>query len=437
MKKITSRILILIYIIYLFINTSFADTKPECKINDTSPKVIKNYLKNTRKIINKLNSEIAKNHTNKQNSWQKWKNQWISEWSHLSNKALWLFNSLTSWNDYTLEFDYRLYDPIFNNIPFQINRDVKQLSNQNNQLENLISILTKKWYLDTQLNSNICQWIPNCNLSWEAWQIIISIIQSTKNIKTLIEQWATHNKKNINLCKKVLFINNQDCNNIYKIYYDAKNECQDTWTWDKIKKSAENFKLSSNSTKEWIEAWNLLTWNSNSTEYQELEKKLLRQELSRQWLSWNQAKQIMNNLKTYNNKNSPLSGHWFFNHPLESIAKTISNAIDPDQKKELMAFKKSISDAFSKKSASTISINDLIVKTNKNKKESINNYNIQKIYLEQLPIAQAQDLDTNQITREVLQMNNDLSIWINTLNNIIPFSHKTCNAQWQWQWLCN
>jgi len=47
-----------------------------------------------------------------------------------------------------------------------------------------------------------------------------------------------------------------------------------------------------------------------------------------------------------------------------------------------------------------------------------------------------QDLDTNQVVGEIIRMNNSVIIANNTLWKTIPFSQKTCNAQWQWEGIC-
>jgi len=155
-----------------------------------------------------------------------------------------------------------------------------------------------------------------------SWDILIKLVSSTKNIKTLIELWVTDKGNNPSLCNNVFFISDSECNKIYNIYYTAKQECQDTWTWDKIKKAATNFKFAKDWIQKWKDAWALLTWNTNSDKYKKLEKKLLSQELSRQWVPTNQAAQILKN--------------------------TITNIISPEQKNELKKFKNSIFSLFMK-----------------------------------------------------------------------------------------
>ncbi len=423
------KILFIISILFFTLSTFAWDSKTfgECSIQDNTPKIINNYLKNLGKIISNLNSNINKKAIKqKSNSWSKNKNILFSE-------ATWLWNSLTSWNDYTLEFKYWLYEPIFNNVPSQIKRDHKRVSSQLDKLNNLMSQYTKKWYLNIKVNgSKVCNWIENCKLSdymYTSWDILIKLISSTKNIKSLIELWVTDKGNNPNLCKNVFFISNSDCNNIYWIYNTAKQECQDTWVWDKIKKAATNFKFAKNWIQKWQDAWALLTWDTNSDEYKNLERKLLSQELSRQWVPTNQAAQILKNLDDYNSWASVS----IFNNPIWNITNSITNIIS--QKDELETFKDSIFDLF-KKDKKDITIKELNSEITKKKESNKTNLEINKLYQEQLPLAKMQDLDTNQIVGEIIRMNNSVMIANNTLWDTIPFSQKTCNAQGQGQGIC-
>jgi len=428
------KILFVISILLLPLSSFAWDSKTfgNCTIKDNSPQIINNYLKNLRKILSNLNSNIIKQAIKeKSDSLSKNKNIFYSE-------ATWLWNSLTSWDDYSTEFKYWLYEPIFNNVPSQIKRDHKKISNQLDKLNNLISQYTNKWYLNIKVNgSKICNGIDNCKLSnymLTSWDILIKLVSSTKNIKTLIELWVTDKGNNPSLCNNVFFISDSECNKIYNIYYTAKQECQDTWTWDKIKKAATNFKFAKDWIQKWKDAWALLTWNTNSDKYKKLEKKLLSQELSRQWVPTNQAAQILKNLDNYNNWKSVS----IFNNPIWNITNTITNIISPEQKNELKKFKNSIFSLFTKdkKDKKEITIKELMTETTKKTKASQIKLDIEKAYQEQLPLAKMQDLDTNQVVGEIIRMNNSVIIANNTLWKTIPFSQKTCNAQWQWEGIC-
>ncbi len=422
-----------IIILLLIPLSSFAwDSKTfgQCSIKDNSPEIINNYLKKLRKIISNLNSNVKKQAIKeKSSSLAKNKNILFSE-------ATWLWNSLTSWNDYSLEFKYWLYEPIFNNVPSEIKRDHWRISNELDQLNNLMSQYTKKWYLNIEINgSKVCNWIENCKLSdymFKSWDILIKLISSTKNIKTLIELWVTDKWNNPNLCNNVFFISNSQCNDIYWIYNTAKQECQDKWVWNKIKKAATNFKFAKNWIQKWEEAWAELdqSGKKNKNKYEKLEKKLLTQELSRQWVPSNQAAQILKNLDDYNGWSSVS----IFNNPIWNITNTITNIISNTQELK-NSFKESIFKLF-KKDKKDVTIKKLISETKKNTDSTQISKDINKAYQAQLPLAKMQDLDTNQVVGEIIRMNNSVMIANNTLWKTIPFSEKTCKSQWEGQWIC-
>ena len=429
-KHLKSYLKIIIFIIFISsINISFAETKTSCQIKDWQPDIIKDYLKNLRSITWKIVTESNKT-TNKSKS--------IAQ---SNSEMLWLYNLFTSWNNYWVEWNFWLKEPIFNNVPKEFYRDTKLLSNEINKLDNIMSRLTKKWALKNKINSNkICNWYNNCSnkLPDYSWDALIQLITSTRNIKEIIQRAWANQKNNVKLCNNVLLIEKQSCLQIYKIYKNAKQECQDDKTEKKISNINFNFRYSEEWLQAWKDAWALLLWpdwknKKELEEYHKLEKKLLNDELSRQWITWYQAEQILNNLDEYNNKD------WYTksNNPISNIAKTISNAIDPETKSELNSFLDSVADVFKDKWSKEVPISKLVELTKKNQKKSISKFDIIEIYNEQLPLAQMQDLDTSEIVGKILDMNHSVSVSINTLDKAIPLSKKACNAQWQWDTPCN
>jgi hypothetical protein len=424
MKKI-SYYIILFFSIFNFSSLVYAETKEACQIIDWKPEVIENYLKNLRKVTSNIVSQSS-------NNWN-----WNSSISKSKSEVVRLYNSLVSWWNYIVEWDFYLYEPIFNNLPKEIIRDVKSISNELKKLDNIMSKLAKKWTLKKEIEiEKVCNWLPNCSNKLEkiSWEALIQVIWSTKNILEIIQRAWASDKNNVKLCNNVLFIDKNSCLSIYKIYSNAKQECQDDKYEKKIENISLNFEYADKWIAEWKEAWALLIWaNSKKAEYDELEKKLLRDELSRQWIWANQAEQILKNLDEYN-------WAWWYtknNNPISNISKTIVNAIDPENKDELVAFKESIAEIFKKKTIKTVTIADLTDLTKKKQIENISKFNIDKIYKEQLPLAQMEDLDTSEIVWKILRMNNSLSISINTLEDTIPISKKVCNAQWNWLWQCS
>jgi len=429
-KYIKLYLKIIIFIIFISsINISFAETKASCQIKDWQPDIIKEYLKNLRNVTWKIITEANKTTNNPKSLAQS------------NSEMLWLYNLFTSWNNYWVEWNFWLKEPIFNNVPKEFYRDTKLLSNEIKKLDNIMSRLTKRWALKNKISSNtICNWLTNCKdkLADYSWDALIQLITSTRNIKEIIQRAWANQKNKVKLCDNVLLISKQSCLEIYTIYKNAKQDCQDDKTEKRISDINFNFRYSEEWLQAWKDAWALLLWpdwknEKELDEYHKLEKELLKKELDRQWIWWDQAKQILKNLDEYNYKST-----WYTltNNPISNIVKTINNAIDPETKSELSNFLDSIADVFKDKETNEVPISELVELTKKNQQTNISKFDIIKIYNEQLPLAQMQDLDTSEIVGKILDMNHSVSVSINTLDKAIPLSKKVCNAQWQWDTPC-
>jgi len=423
MKKFIISI-ICTFLIFFNINTSFAKINEECPIIASPSTEISDFLKNTRKIISNINSEL---------NWQSTNNSYNKSFSELIS----LWNSIISWDNYFLEFNFKVREPLFNNVPRPILRDNELLTNEINNLNRLLSNYAKKWYLNIKISSDkICNWVENCNLKGQirVWNVIIKIIDSIKNIRKIIQEAAVgKTKKTWDECSNLIWISKTKCDNIFTTYINAKNTCVDDSKKESILKIWLNFDKAEKSIQKWKDAITLLMWNdTENIKYEQLEEELLKKELAKQWLSWNQAQQILDNLKEYNH-------NWWYsltNNPISNIIKTVTNSIDENQLSELEQFKQSIIEVFKwwKKEVSISKLNEEF----KNKKsENITYYDIDSLYKEMTPLAKMQDLDSNQILREITNMNIYISQANNTLEEAIPLSQKTCKQQKtsEW-WIC-
>ncbi len=423
--KTYKKLLIIILVSFWFFSNNIVNAKiPEsCKIKSSPSKELNEYLKNIRKIISNINSNLPQKE--------------INSLDKSNSEALRLWNSIFSWNDYFTEWSFKVQEPLLNNIPRPIIRDNKLLTNEIEKLNRLMSLYAKRWFLDLNINSTkICEWIDNCKISNNIWKALIKIISSTKDLRLLIQKAAT-DKKLEEECKNIIWISEKKCRKIFNDYLDAKQECVDDNKKESILKIWLNFKYTENWIKKWKDAWALLTWNNTLDNYEEIEKNLLKKELSKQWLSWHQTQQILDNLNEYNWKWWVVhKGFTLNNNPISNITKTILKAVDKNQLGELEIFKKSITELFKNKQKEA-SISQINQTFQEKKKENISNYNINTVYEQMIPLAQAQDLDTNQIVREIIIMNIEISQANNILDKTIPLSQETCNQQDQWNWNCN
>ena len=194
-----------------------------------------------------------------------------------------------------------------------------------------------------------------------------------------------------------------------------------------IKKITTWQELWKDSTKEWKEAIAIIRWNLDDRQKHELERKLLQEELSRQWVSarWSQA--ILNNLDRYNNE-------WL--SPFSYITDTVKYIYsDNDKLKEdLKAFEASISEAFKEKDK--ISIWDFNTVYSWSDQEYNISKKIAEIYVKELPWAQIQDITNEQLQWRLIDMIKNLDVAIKVLNETYEVSQKICNDQARWLWIC-
>ncbi len=407
MKKI--KYIITFFILFFYYDLTYAQIPDSCQIKDNPPNQIKEYIKNVNQMISKISSKA-----------QKWKK------SPFKSSLIWGLNSIINFEDYEVEFRYYLIEPTFNSIPKPIKRDIESLNKLQENLNYLLSRYSKTWLYDVEIDT---KWLCNsdCNLTWKkkAWLILLDLLNSTKKLKEVIQRAASDNV-NISNCNQIFFIN---CKEIYDIYKNSKFQCQDDEYEKKIKKISFNFKLSNKATKDWIDAWNLLTWKTTLTNNQE--KKLLKKELDRQWIpSW-QAKIILKNLEDYNNWKS-IS---IFNNPIKNIKNTLDNIISKDSQNEVKSFLETLKETL--KGKKEVPIQTAISKTISNKKNIRKETNIDLIYNSLLPIAQKNDVETNKSLDLIIDANVSM---INSINILWwrtkKLSEKVCNEQWQGQWIC-
>lgn len=394
----------------------------ECRIQNSAPEELKNHVKDIRKIVSNVTSNV--------NTWEK-SNNLKKTWKELLR---WL-NSMTSWQWFETEFEFSLVKPITSEIPYPIKRDdfflKREIDNLNNYLENI----AKRWYYDVYIEkSEVCYWIRNCELEWKAWDIIISLVDNTRKIRQLLQLSAVWHPWDFN--DELIIVDTGFINMIKTNYSEFQvKECSESsedWFFKQIKDAiweiSLNNELAENGTKKWTDAWDLLIWNKIE---ESEEKRILEEELSRQWVWWDQNDAIMQNLDDYNNA-------WWFSKE-NNFTTNSFNKIQNSINTQWDQFSESVSSIFWKEKDSNIQKTSIsnFVRTS----EEIDRANnikiiIEELYKSQIPLAQMQDLDTTKITTQVIKMHNNLWISINVLEKTIPISQKVCRDQAFWKWQC-
>ena len=388
-----------------------------CPIEGAPPDSIKTYIKDLRVVISNITDEAVGQ-------------EWVFPvWDKLRG---WM-NSIISWQDYSTEFDFYITESIFNEIPNEIRRDDRLFSREIENIERYLWFISKKWLYSAKI-TNPCWAIDQtkCKLkNGDAWDLIISLLDNTKKIKNSI-QYSTIWKW-IYETNSLILTNENLVKDIKVTYKQAKTLCSksESGFFNTVKEKISNISLNNEIAKDWIKewenAWKILTWLTPNQSHR-LEKELLMWELWRQWVSWDQAQMIINNLNDYNKK----WGYNLDNNPLTNTFNSLKNSIPT----EWDSFWKSISDWFSDNATWKVTIQSLMTDDEKIEKTFSIKTNIETLYRKQEPLAQIQDLDNTKILLKIIEIHNTLWISINLLEKTIPISQKVCNDQAEGKWKC-
>lgn len=420
MKKLFITFFI-IFTSIIYPNYVFWEWENSCSIKDSAPEEVLNYIKDIRKIISNISSNA----------------QWETR-ARTSTSAMmirWL-NSIISWNDYKTEFDFFLVKPITDEIPYEIRRDDKYLWKEIDNLNRYLSGLARNWKYSSVIESgDICNWVENCDLKGKAWDVVIKLIDNTRNIRSLLQLSVIGNPGSFD--KKLILVDDNFKNVITTSYSaDQIKNCSDSegWFFEQIKESIQKISWNNlaweKSIQKWKDSWELLL-GTKTDEYRQTEKRLLREELARQWVSADGTNAILENLEAYNN-------NWWYsmdNNLVRNSFVRISDSISS----QWNSFTDSVSEVFwqsKEEQKEKVSIEEL-----RQTSEQIDDSNkirveIEELYKKQIPLAQAQDLDTKRITSKLIKMHSDLWTSINTLEKTIKISQKVCNDQANWKWQC-
>ncbi len=346
----------------IFYNASFAANPEEkCLIKNKTPDFLRNYIKNVQKIEKNINTQLY----HLKMPWPNWKlipafdYRWLLEinptqrkdWESLvpfvrweffkiSDRITYFFNEAFDWNAFKAETYYYLQLAIFQEIPPSITRDFSILKRESERIDKTLNYLIRHWFYNWKIDlDKLCNqvtWIckfPNAKNIWDSLTILKANNDKIINIIISSLEW--------DLAKKVLpipqttvwwdlfFVEKDFLDQVAKYYNSyTMTDCSINWwkwwfswfkdAWKKIKKAVENWKISEDAVSEWKDAIELAKWMPNEErKYEEIEKKLLKKELSRQGLSTNASNAILNNLKRFNEK-------WFYSMENNFIVNTIN-----------------------------------------------------------------------------------------------------------------
>jgi len=438
MKKIALLVIIILLNIPI---TSYASWT--CLIKDKSAQVLLDYIKDNRKIIENISTWISENNSNEDKN----ENGFFEKiWNNFKEKYNFTeleggFNEIFNFKWYESYAKYYAIFPISNEIPSEIKRDYDILKQENEWLISYLKSLNSSWYWKV-LILNPCKWVTvNCNYkNSNANDLVLKLIQNIYKIQDLYRltvMWdeITIETSNLNLVSNNFIIE------IEKNYNKkSSSACSDTewWFFYQIKESISEIKLLNQEWKDWIQkwkdAWQLLIWNEPNKEA-ELEKKLLKDELSEKWITTDYHSIIQTNLEDYNLEWLSINNNFITN---------TYDLIKSNTEAELKVFKDKIlydeiDNRIWNKPGSKLSIDWIKKLEKKAEKTKLIQEKIAIIYNNELPFAAIWDISTKNLRAKIIEAHKNVDISINTLEETKPISEKICKDQSWWNsgdWKC-
>lgn len=423
MKKtiITSLLLI------LTLQSAFA----ECSIKDSSADVLKDYIWNLRKVVSKVTSDL----------WQNWSDK--STITKIEQDFIRGINRVIDFDWYYSSFEFTVLQ-LTNEVPYEIKRDRNLLKNELTYLQNYLERIVRRWYANNSIK-DVCSWLENCTLSWNWQQVITELIKNTSKIITLYENSILGDSTTFSNSDFILVWPNFKDEFVKSYNKQILMDCSSSewWFWDRASKSMEKISLDSqymkDATKKWIEAWDLLTWKISKEEERQMERDLLRKELSRQWIPANQAQVIMDNLERYNQEWWFSAWNNFFTNSFNSIASAGWKFISTFWSfiSWIADLWKSIWSMFSSDSNWWVSTEFINTETSSKDNTKLMFEKMQKLYAEEQLYAWQEVIIDEKIVDELIDLHINLSNIAKTLDWTVENSENACKEQSVWEWNCD
>lgn len=432
MKKILSTFFALVILSSYSITRAAEES---CLIEHSPAPVLSEYIINNKTIIKNITKEIKE--TEKAGSIKKALN-------YSQSNIIKTYNEMISWWNYGSYFNYYIIFPVGNDITYQVKRDYRTLEASNEALNKYLKNTIKRGYSRIELTEEkVCKWIKtNCNLSWTVDSVLWDIIKNNSQILHMYRKTITWNNKDFENIDELILINtqalqekNSNGENYMVQYYLKGNNCTKLKGkfFDRIKKLKERIietsKWSNKGVQNWKDAWALASWIDSDKE-KEIEKKLLAQELGRQWISPDAATATLGALDTFNEE-------WFtpstLLNPIVNTYKYIENSVTEQYKR----FKKDVFDDIKESNTETKSISELIDNSEQNNVDANIARSIAETYTSLIPITAETEVKTASLESRITNLHNNLNLSIKTLSEATcKNAVKVCNQQDKGNWNC-
>lgn len=426
------KIIFTFFVFVISINYTYAG---DCAIKSKSSPALLKYIENNRSIINKISTKLSESNDKKETDDKSLSNEVENEYKNVKSSALKVYNQIFNFDSYYSYFKYFAVFPISNEVPHEVKRDYRLLEWEWKGIKFYLDSIIKNWKTDI-----IIKWIckditEKCNFSDEitAWELIWKLTANNEAVLDLFRNTViseiNKNKTEIQLVDPNFEMDIQTNYNI-----ESYSKCsEDGWFFEKISKAIKEIWVLNKEGKDWVQKWkdaiDLMLWNDTKNEkYNEAEKRLLKNELSKQWISWDSQSNTLDALDKYNSE-------WFSKN--NNFIKNTFNNTRLKLENKLKDFKNDVIwDFFEKKQQENIDINSTIRAQENSTNTNLIKEKIDSMYLEMMNFEWNSELNTTNLRTKLINVHIDLSNSIKTLNKTCPKAVKICNQQDNWKWNC-
>ncbi|MCP4523749.1 MAG: hypothetical protein GY828_06060, partial [Candidatus Gracilibacteria bacterium] len=352
------------------------------------------------------------------------------EFSTLKYDAVRIYNEAFDFNGYYSYFKYYAVFPISNEVPYEVKRDYRILENENKGLKKYVENIVKTGKSNIDI-IGVCEGIEGkCDYKNKIknTELIGKLIQNNQSILDLYRNVVIGELKTNDYDYQLVSNNFEaEVKTNYSIASYSKCGEEEGGFFETISKSIANIgtlnKQGTDGIQKWEDAWGLLVGKDTSkSEYQKLEKDLLKKELSRQGVSGDNQQNMLEALDKYNSTGFSQNNNFIVNS-----YNNIKNKLEKEFKKfddEI------IGDFFEKEEGEEVSIKDI----NRASLNSEGSENIKKridtLYLEQSNFEGVSELNTDNTRARIISTYIEISNSINTLNKTTcRVAVKVCKAQ--------
>jgi len=425
-----NKILITFFVIIISISNTYASS---CAIKDKPINALYEYIENNKIIINNISKELIENQKNKEKSL---KQETSDEYNKVKTSWLKIYNEIFNFDSYYSYFKYYASFPISNEIPYQVKRDYRLLENEWKWIKSYLDSVIKNWQSDIIIK-NVCSWVKwNCSFEKEikAWELIWKLTANNEAIMDLFRNsviWEMYKNPT-----QITLVNNnfkEDIQTYYSIQYYSECSKEKWWFFDTIMTSIKEIWTLNKQAKDWIQKWNdavdLMLWNDTTNEkYAEAEKRLLKEELSKQWISWDNQSNMMDSLDKYNSE-------WLSKN--NNFIRNTFNSTRLKLENKLKEFKDEVIwDFFKNKQNEIVDINSVIKAQENSTNTNEIKENIDKMFLELSAFSSVSENNTSNVRSKLIEMHVDISNSINILEISCKKAVDICNQQDYGRWNC-